>query len=181
MQLMRSRGFTLVELLIGIVILAVLMLFALPTFRDFMGNARIRNTADSIANGIRQTQVEAIKRNRNVVFIIDPAVGWRIVDLDAVLGGPVHDEPFSEASGQLVVAPNPAGSVKLTYSPLGQFLSPNPDDGSAVLASVRVTSSTLAAPHDLRVVADPAFGVGVRVCDKRFATTDAAGCPAGVP
>ena len=181
---MKTRGFTLVELLIGMVILAILMLFALPTFRDFMGNTRIRNTADSIANGIRLTQVEAIKRNRIVTFVIDPAVGWSIVDPDPdpALGGPVTDEPFSDTSGQVVVAPNPAGTVKLTYSPLGQFLTPiNPDDLSPVMTSVRVTSSAMAAPHDLRVVADPAFGVGIRVCDKRFATTDPSGCPAGVP
>lgn len=179
---MRPRGFTLVELLIGMAILAVLMLFALPTFRDFMGNARIRNTADSIANGIRQTQVEAIKRNRNVQFVLDPAVGWRIVDPDAALGGPVYDEPFSEASGQLVVTANPAGSTILTYSALGQYLSPNPAPSpGAPVASVRVTSSAMTTPHDLRVVADPALGVGVRVCDKRFATTDPSGCPAGVP
>jgi type IV fimbrial biogenesis protein FimT len=177
-----QRGFTLVELLIGVVIIAILMLMALPSYTQFMGNSRIRNTADSLANGMRLAQVEAVRRNRAVEFIVNPAVGWRIFDPDPTLGGAVADEPFSDTSGQIVVAPNPAGTTKLTYSGLGQYQSPtNPSDATPVMTSVRVTHATLAAPQDLRVTADPAWGVGVRVCDKKLSTTDPAGCPAGLP
>lgn len=179
---MRTRGFTLVELLIGLAILAILMLLALPTFRDFMGNTRIRNTADSLANGIRQAQVEAIKRNRNVTFEVDAVNGWTIRDPDPVLGGMVEAEPFGDTSGQVLVDPNPPGTFKLTYTALGQYVTPtNPDDGTNVMTSIRVTAPAMAAPHDLRVVADPAWGVGVRVCDKRFGAADPVGCPVGVP
>ena len=95
---MRARGFTLIELLIGMAILSILMLLALPTFQTFMANTRIRNTADSLANGIRLAQVEAIRRNRLVELIVDPAVGWTVndPDLNPAIGGPVHSEPFSE-------------------------------------------------------------------------------------
>lgn len=175
---MHARGFTLVELLIGMAILAIAMLFALPTYQQFMGNTRIRNTADSIAQGIKLAQVEAIKRNQNVTFEVDPAVGWTIRNLAAAA---VHVEPFSETAGTILVDPRPAGAVKLTYSGIGQYIpTNNPDDGSAVITSVRVTSSTLTSPHDLRVTTDPAWG-GVRVCDKRFAAGDPAGCPATLP
>jgi type IV fimbrial biogenesis protein FimT len=177
---MHNRGFTLVELLIGIVILSILLLLALPSYREFMTNTRIRNIADSLAQGVRLAQVEAIKRNENVTFEIDgsPATGWTIRDAAATA---VHTEVFSDAAGQIVVDPRPAGADKLTYSGIGQYIpNNNPDDGSAVITSIRVTS-TLASPHDLRVATDPALGVGVRVCDKRFAPTDPIGCPAGLP
>jgi len=124
-----------------------------------------------------------VRRNRAVELIVDPAVGWTINDPDAVLGGVVQAEPFSDANGQIVVDPNPPGTVKLTYTGLGLYAGVNnPDVGNTpAIRSIRITHATLAAPHDLRVAVDPGFGVGVRVCDKRFATTDPVGCPAGLP
>lgn len=175
-----GRGFTLVELMIGLVILAILMLVALPAYNEFMGNARIRNVADSLVNGMRHAQVEAVRRNRMIEFIVDPANGWRLRDPSD--NSTLHTEPFSDSNGQIVVAPNPAGTTKLTYSGLGQYIpNLNPDDNTPVMTSIRITHATLSAPHDLRVTADPAWGVGVRVCDKRFAPADPVGCPAGVP
>lgn len=177
-----TRGFTLIELMIGLVLIAILMMLALPAYNTFMGNARIRSTADSLVNGLRQTQLEAVRRNRSVEFIVDPANGWRINDPDPGLGGPVHTEPFSDTNGQIVVDTNPPGTAKLTYSGLGQYIpTTNPSDGTPVITSIRITHATLASPHDLRVTTDPAWGVGVRVCDKRFAPADPVGCPAGVP
>ncbi|HVE50629.1 MAG TPA: GspH/FimT family pseudopilin [Casimicrobiaceae bacterium] len=179
---MTSRGFTLIELLIGMVIIAILVMVALPAYTQFMGNARIRNVADSLANGMRLAQVEALRRNRLIEFVVAPGTGWTISDPDVALGGVVHSEPFSDASGQVVVDPNPAGTTKISYSGLGQYQTPtNPEDGTPVMTSIRVTHATLASPHDLRVTADPAFGIGVRVCDRRFAPPDPVGCPASVP
>jgi type IV fimbrial biogenesis protein FimT len=181
---MPARGFTLVELLIGVAIIAILMLVALPSYREFMANGRIRSVAGSIADGIKLAQVEAIRRNTNVTFTVDPAVGWevRFLESDGVTLTLVQSEPFGEAAGQVVVDPNPPAAVKLTWSGIGQYIpTTNPDDGSDALTSVSITSSAVASAHDLRVVADPAFGRGVQVCDKRFATTDPIGCPAGVP
>jgi type IV fimbrial biogenesis protein FimT len=177
---MRYRGFTLTELMIGLVLIAVLMTLALPTYTQFMGNTRIRNTTDSLAGGMRQAQVEAVRRNRNIEFIVTPGTGWRIRDPSD--NSILQNEPFAESAGQILVDPNPPGAVKITWSSLGQFLTPtNPDDGTPVFQSIRVTNTAIASPHDLRVTADPALGVGVRVCDKRFAATDPSGCPAGVP
>lgn len=182
---MRARGFTLVELMIGLAIFAVLLLIAMPTMLQFMGNSRIRNTADSLAQGIRQAQVEALKRNRDIQFIVNPAVGWRIVDPDGTLGGPVQDEPFSVA-GNVTVDAQPPGSTTIVFSGIGQYrVPPDPQapGGPGPIRSLDVTSSTMASPHPLRVVADPALGVGVRVCDPQFSSAAAdpvkasIGCP----
>lgn len=170
---MRPRGFTLVELLIGMVILAILMLLALPTFSQFMGNTRIRNTADSLANGIRLAQVEAIKRNRPVEFIVDPALGWTVNDPDPTVGGLIQSETLSDTAGTVTIDTNPPGALRLVYDGIGQYRRP-PDPAVAPLVFpdpitfINVTSAALATPKDLRVVADPALGVGVRVCDPDF-------------
>jgi hypothetical protein len=56
-------------------------------------------------------------------------------------------------------------------------VSPNPADRSPSVQSIDVTSTRLARPHPLRVIADPSLGVGVRVCDPKFALPDPIGCP----
>ena len=187
MRVMKSRGFTLVELMIGVVIVAILLLLALPTFQEWMTNSRIRNTASSIANGMRLAQVEAIKRNRPVEFTLVPATGWSVVDADADLGGTLHQETWSDTGGQVTVQAGPAGATRVVFDGLGRYMTvvdpplapivaPNPID------VINLTSATVAGAKNLRVVADPALGVGIRVCDPDFtnladAKTGSIACP----
>jgi len=178
---MRPRGFTLIELMVGLAILAILALLAAPTLSGFIGNTRIRSSADSIAHGIRQASVEAIKRNGCVEFVLVAGTGWELRSLDDCVAPTtstvLHQEPDSEAAGQLVIVAQPAGATKLTYSPLGQFRAPNPFGGSNPIRWINLTNGAIASPHPLRVLADPALGVGVRVCDPKFALPDPIGCP----
>jgi type IV fimbrial biogenesis protein FimT len=167
-----------IELMIGLVLMAVLLMLITPTYAEFLRNAKIRNTADSIAGGIRLAQTEAIRRNQNVELVINVATGWQV--RDPVTPAILHDEPFTDAAGQIVVDPNPAAAFKLTYSPIGQLLVPtNPDDGSNTLLSVAVRHATFAS-RDLRVITE-SFGQGVRVCDNDATVHASLRCPAGVP
>jgi type IV fimbrial biogenesis protein FimT len=182
---MRPRGFTLIELMIGLAIFAILLFLAAPTMVQFMGNTRIRNIADSIAQGAKQAQVEAIKRNRDVEFTIDPATGWQIRDPDVALGGVVHTEPFTTGA-TVTVNPVPPGTLTVVYSALGQYRAdgtPGAPPAPGPMQRIRVTSDTISNPHPLEVVVDPALGVGVRVCDPQFSsvavdpTKSSIGCP----
>jgi type IV fimbrial biogenesis protein FimT len=173
---MRARGFTLIELMIALVIVAVLLMLMAPNYAEFMRNARIRNVADAIAGGIRLAQTEAVRRNQNVEFIL-AANGFQV--RDPVTPAILHDEPFSDAIGQVAVTGSPAPAVKLTYSPIGQmFAGQNPDDASDVLTSVAVRHVSLAA-RELRVITD-VFG-GTRVCDNDMTVHVSLRCPVGVP
>lgn len=175
---MRARGFTLVELLIAMVIAAILLMLALPTYTEFMRNTRIRSTADSLAGGMRLAQAEAVRRNQDVELIVDPAVGWTI--RDPIAPQILHDEPFSEAGAQVVIDPNPPAADRLTYSALGQLLPTNRNDGdSATMTSIAI-SHAAAPSRALRVITE-FFGQGVRVCDKDGAVHATLQCPGGVP
>lgn len=64
----RHGGFTLVELMIGITILAILLGIAVPNFQTWFQNIQIRNAAESITNGLQRARAEAVTRNTTVRF-----------------------------------------------------------------------------------------------------------------
>lgn len=173
---MRQRGFTLVELLIGMVIISVLMLLALPSYNQFMAGTRVRSTAESLVHGAKIAQMQAIKRNRNVELFIDPVAGWTVRDVDGV----IEQEVFNaDAGSTVVITPRPGGDT-ITFDGLGQFRVSNPSDGSDPVRAIEVTSTI--SPKTYFAVYDPMLGIGMRLCDKDFTyPTEADGCPAGFP
>ncbi len=66
--MLKSRGFTLIELMIGIAIVAIIMFVALPAFTQFLQNTQIRNAAGSALDGLTLARNEAIRRNTSVQF-----------------------------------------------------------------------------------------------------------------
>jgi len=63
-----QRGFTLIELMIGLAIVALVLLLALPSFTIFLQNAQIRNAAESTLAGLNLARTEAVRRNTAVRF-----------------------------------------------------------------------------------------------------------------
>lgn len=63
---MRQRGFTLVELVITIAVMALILFVAIPSIGTWLDNTRIRNVADSLQNGLQLARGEAVRRNQNV-------------------------------------------------------------------------------------------------------------------
>lgn len=71
----RTEGFSLVELMIGLIIFGVLLSFALPRFAEWMSNIRVRNQADSLLGALQQARAEALRRNFFVRFqLVSPEV-----------------------------------------------------------------------------------------------------------
>lgn len=71
-----ASGFTLIELMIGIAILAILLTLGLPSYRTGMQNIQIRNAADSILNGLQLAKAEAVRRNYTVRLELATGAGW---------------------------------------------------------------------------------------------------------
>jgi type IV fimbrial biogenesis protein FimT len=65
-----ARGFTLVELMIGIALMGILIAVGLPSFGTWLANLRVRNSAESIQNGLQLARGEAVRRNRMVQFVL---------------------------------------------------------------------------------------------------------------
>lgn len=64
----RSRGFTLVEALVVMSIIAILLAVAMPAFRDFAAARAVSAQISDFAGSLRLARTEAIKRGRAVLM-----------------------------------------------------------------------------------------------------------------
>ncbi|OOG57272.1 GspH/FimT family pseudopilin [Rhodanobacter sp. C03] len=73
MKLSSQQGFSLIELMTTIVILAILVVLGFPSYQAWIRNTGIRNAAESIQNGLRQARNEASQRGTTVRFELNTA------------------------------------------------------------------------------------------------------------
>lgn len=72
----RAPGFTLIELMVTIAVLAVMLALAIPSFSDFRQRAAIRGAADQIVSFVGDARFEALRRNGMVkVGVVKNAAG----------------------------------------------------------------------------------------------------------
>jgi len=62
------KGFTLVELMVTIAVLAIILSMAVPSFRNIVISTRLNTVANEIADVMSYARSEAVKRNRVVTF-----------------------------------------------------------------------------------------------------------------
>jgi type IV fimbrial biogenesis protein FimT len=81
----QARGFTLVELMVTLLVLAILLGLAVPSFRDASLSSRLTGYANDLVAGVQIARSEAIKRNATVTLCAseDGAtcaedVGWEV-------------------------------------------------------------------------------------------------------
>jgi len=63
-----QRGVTLIEMMIALVIMAMVLMVAVPAFTIFLQNQQIRNAAESTVAGLNLARTEAVRRNQPVRF-----------------------------------------------------------------------------------------------------------------
>lgn len=66
----RQRGFSLIELMIGLTLVAMLLTFGMPSFTVWLQNTRIRSAAEALQSGLQLARAEAVRRNTSTVFTL---------------------------------------------------------------------------------------------------------------
>ena len=173
------RGFTLIEMLIGLAIIALLLKIAVPSFRTWLQNTQIRSAAHAIADGMNAARGQAIGRNVPVQIQLTSLgngnqPSWQV----ALVSAPTAPiQTWSSAEGASSAQIVQAGGGILTYSPLGRVIAPNPVDNSAPLLQVDVTSNNDAADLALRTLRVVVGNGGMaRMCDPNLAQPDPRAC-----
>jgi type IV fimbrial biogenesis protein FimT len=188
----RVRGFTLIELMVTVTLLAILLGLAMPSFMTWVKNGTVRATAEALQNGLRLAQTEALRRSRQTVFsLTDSATPsatptavadgkfWTVNTI-AIQNEGTDAAQFVEA-GVLGNARNDVqitGVASVCFSSLGRMIAVAvPGPGTACLngpASFGV--SMPGADRNLRVTV--AVGGQVRMCDpnKTLSASTPDGC-----
>lgn len=157
----KHLGFSLVELMIGVAILAILAGLAIPNFQTWIRNSQIRNAAESITNGLQRARAEAVARNTNVAFALGADSSWTI---NVVTPASVIEQRLStEGSKNVTRTELPAGATTITFNNFG-IVVPNAD---ATASLTQVDLAAVGGNQNLRVT----IGVGgnARMCDPNLA------------
>ena len=70
-----AQGFTLIELMIGIVILGILLVIAVPSFSRLLAEQRLRTASSELRNTLALARAEAVNRNESVKVLASSS-GW---------------------------------------------------------------------------------------------------------
>jgi len=78
-----AKGFSLIELMVTIAVAAIMLALAVPNFREWINNSRIRSAAESIQNGLRVARNEAAQRGSPTRFELTSASAatWTVCQL----------------------------------------------------------------------------------------------------
>lgn len=184
-----QHGFSLIELMIGIAIVAMLLKFGLPGLGQWIQSSQIRNASESIVSGLQLARAEAVSRNTNVQFVLSSLAGggvasdWavRCVTPSATCPGAANLSPLpteiqkrsaSEGSANAQVTANQStivfnGMGRLTPATAVVLDVTNPTGGSCAASS--------GAMRCLRI--SVSTGGQVRMCDPALSvSTNPRGC-----
>jgi type IV fimbrial biogenesis protein FimT len=80
-------GFTMIEAMVTLTVLAILTALSVPTMRTWIVNNKIRGVSDELQNGLRLAQTESLRRSRQVVFALTNTNTPTVIPLGAVANG----------------------------------------------------------------------------------------------
>ncbi|WP_232073369.1 GspH/FimT family pseudopilin [Variovorax sp. RA8] len=184
-------GFTLIELMVTIVLLAILLALGFPSMTTWIRNSKIRTVADSLQNGLRLAQAEALRRSRQTVFSLTNSTS-PATSLTAVANGRnwsintvqllTDETPQFVEAGVLSSVGNDVqitGPVSICFNSLGRLVAnatPGPTGANCAAAAASYNITLTGADRPLRVLVS--LGGQVRMCDPaRNVSTSPDGCP----
>ncbi len=134
----KARGFTLLELMVTIFVVAIILGIGIPSFLQTIQTSRMASTTNDLITGMHLARSEAVKRRAPVTicssndpFAVTPACnpggnfnGWVIFVDDADLGGDGQpDGNISIDPGELILQAHDAMPQQITVSADSGFAS----------------------------------------------------------
>lgn len=128
----RSRGLSLIELMVTIFIIAILLAVAVPSFSSLIASQRTKNAASMLYAALARARSEAITRNTNVSLAATDGAwvkGWQIVDLRQPLAAvEVHNALNGLTStGASTIVYQSTGRIQGNATPVVLIQAPNHD------------------------------------------------------
>ncbi|MES2183637.1 MAG: GspH/FimT family pseudopilin [Pseudomonadota bacterium] len=198
----RVTGFSLIELMVAMTVMALLMMAVSPSVTAWIVNLRIRNATDALQNGLQAARNEAVRRNQTMTFWLvsdtSPAALTASCTLSATSGswvvsvsspaGACNSAP-STTTAPMLVAAHPLGdgsgstvTIAAVQSDLSTAASSVAFNGfgrttsATSIRRINVTSTTSPSNYrSLRIILSDAGSI--RVCDPAAPSGDPRTCP----
>jgi type IV fimbrial biogenesis protein FimT len=154
------RGVTLIEMLIGLAVLALLLGMGVPSFMVWMQNQQVRNAADAVLNGMQLARAEAIRRNKPVEFALGDKSGWVVRQVNPA--AEIQRRSAEEGSANVNVTATPGGSYAVTFDAMGSRTE-NGDASNPIDSLEFASPVSNSAIRKLQIVVSVAGTV--RMCD----------------
>ena len=176
-----ERGFTLIEMLVTLSIVAILAAVAVPSFRMFILNIQIRTATEAINNGLQLARGEAVRRNAKVKFKLGTGTGWTVGCVTPVITVGkecpeiIQERKAEEGSASATISVKPAGATMVTFNGLGRATENEDASNSITRIDVDVPTSDLAASqsHNLSILIN---GGSIFMCNPN-ASEGPSSCP----
>jgi type IV fimbrial biogenesis protein FimT len=110
----RPSGFTLLELLVIVVMIAILMMVGVPSFLSFQRNSELTSSTNTLLGALNVAKSEAIKRGMRAVVVPNDGSDWRqgwvvFVDKDRTL------DPTTTENRKLIIQQRNAADPLPSY------------------------------------------------------------------
>jgi type IV fimbrial biogenesis protein FimT len=178
---MRSAGFSLIEMMVVVVIIAIVTMAGLPSVAEWLQNSRTRSVAESLQNGIRYAEGEAARLNR-LTTITTTSSGWtvtytKIASGNDTLATTLQSSPRDNLS-YVTITPDASAHTALQFNDLGRVFAASSATGTftALTADATFTVANSKGPRKLSVKVSPSGKVRMCDPDKTFSDTNPGGC-----
>lgn len=168
-----SGGFTMVELMVVVTVVAILGAVAMPTLRSVVENSRIRASGESIQNGLSLARAEAVRLNTQVEFVLQ-ATSWQVRRVSN--GSVLHQASGKELKNSLTFTATPDGADRITYNAFGLIAGVNPSDASNPISRLDITATNPSGSSGYRPLTIQVLGSTPRLCDPAAASTENKAC-----
>ena len=166
----QSRGFTLIELMLALAIVALLLLIGMPSFTTFLRNSEIRSTAEAMINGLRTATSEAANRNKKVTFTLAGGgnADWAITWKDDDGATQTIQQYWAKEAGSSTNVTIVQGANSVVFNAMGRIQNPGTDDH---IRMIDINSIVAGEARPLRIIVDDPNPVdatkprGLRMCD----------------
>ena len=191
-----EKGFTLIEMVVALTVMAVLLSAALPSYSGFMANTKVRTAAEAFYAATQRARAEAIQRNDlvelvltdatpvnppsgsggNVLALAETTTGknWVIRAPNQTAPNQLIDSKLGAESGGSMVVVNAGGPTKIQFNGSGESTS---STTITVAFSHQTMNTSCSLTQSVRCVSVRiSVGGQARLCEPNQPSSDSRSC-----